>query len=166
MKYILDLDMERCSACGACMIACIDQNDINIEKGELPFRNVFDIAESVEGCTKIKYLSVSCMHCSDAPCIQACPCGCLYKDENGMTRYDNIACIGCHSCAMACPFGAPTFAGDGKMVKCDGCAERVKYGYEPACVRICPTKALRLISEEEFVKTSRAHSLQKLIQSL
>lgn len=166
MKYILDLDMERCSACGACMIACIDQNDIDVTKGEVPFRAVFDVEGKVEASHKMHYLSVSCMHCADAPCIPACPCGCLYKDESGLTLYDNTACIGCHSCAMACPYGAPTFGGDGKMVKCDGCIERMKYGYEPACVRICPTKALHITCEEELAHTQREHSMQKLIQAL
>lgn len=166
MKYILDLDMERCSACGACMIACIDQNDIDVTKGEVPFRAVFDVEGRVGSGHKTHYLSMSCMHCADAPCIPACPCGCLYKDENGLTLYDNTACIGCHSCAMACPYGAPTFGADGKMVKCDGCIERMKYGYEPACVRICPTKALHITCEEELAHTRREHSMQKLTQAL
>ena len=40
MKKI-DLDMERCCACGACAIACMDQNNIEPEEGMRPFRTVF-----------------------------------------------------------------------------------------------------------------------------
>ena len=83
------------------------------------------------------------MHCVDAPCISACPVGCLSKDpETGFTVYDNTNCIGCKSCAMACPFGAPRYRkSDGKMVKCDGCNIRVKNGLEPACVKSCTNAA-------------------------
>ena len=51
-----------------------------------------------------EYLSISCRHCADAPCVAGCPTGCLQKDlATGMTVYDRSKCIGCHSCAMACP---------------------------------------------------------------
>jgi len=96
----------------------------------------------------ISFYSVACMHCKNAPCIISCPSGCLYKDpETGLTLYDNTNCIGCHSCAMACPFGAPAFNKDGKMQKCDGCIERIRHGLIPACVRVCPTGALTLRTE-------------------
>lgn len=40
MKRYIDLDLEKCSACGACAVACMDQNDIDIQT-EIPFRHVF-----------------------------------------------------------------------------------------------------------------------------
>ena len=123
MKMIFDLDMDRCCACGACAVACMDQNDIEITE-EHPLRKVF----AMEGTNGHAYISVACMHCEDAPCIAACPVGCLSKDERGLTVYDSTSCIGCHSCAMACPFGAPTYNRFGKMQKCDGCAERLSHG--------------------------------------
>ena len=104
------------------------------------------------------------MHCKDPPCVLACPVGCLYKDEaTGLTLYDNDNCIGCHSCAMACPFGAPTFNEEGKMEKCDGCFVRVTHGMEPACVRVCPTGALKLYTEEEYQHIQREKSIRKLL---
>ena len=80
-----------------------------------------------------------------------CPCGCLGKDpDTGFTLYDTTNCIGCHSCAMACPYGVPTFGPDGKMRKCDACMERQKAGLVPACVKVCPTGALMLLTEKEL----------------
>ena len=105
MGIMLDLDLKKCTACGACAIACMDQNDIDTEKGIRPFRTVFDWEK--RGCggnAEYVHISIACMHCTDAPCVTACPCACIRKDtETGLTIYDNTSCIGCHSCAMACP---------------------------------------------------------------
>lgn len=159
MKKYLYFDVEKCSACGACAMACMDQNDIDIPKGEQPFRNTFTL-EGEKG--ELKFYSVSCMHCADAPCVMGCPCGCLRKDEEtGFTLYDNTNCIGCHSCAMACPYGVPTFRANGKMEKCDACIERQKAGLKPACVKICPTGALRLLTEEEYIQIQKGKQFEK-----
>ncbi|MGP8309565.1 4Fe-4S dicluster domain-containing protein [Enterocloster aldenensis] len=161
MGKVIDLDFHKCSACGACAVACMDQNDLDVTGGVSPFRVVCDLED---GDGEYEYYSIACFHCDDAPCITACPCNCLSKDgETGFTVYDNTNCIGCHSCAMACPFGAPCYGPDGKMIKCDGCAERVKRGLEPACVRNCPTGALTLMEEQELKEVKINCSLKKLM---
>ncbi|MDO4547236.1 MAG: 4Fe-4S binding protein [Clostridia bacterium] len=169
MKHIFVFDEDNCCACSACMIGCIDQNDIRVEAGEACYRKTFDREiELADGSTYCAYLSTACMHCVDAPCIAACPTGCLRKDsETGFTVYDNSLCIGCKSCAMACPFGAPRYrASDGKMVKCDGCNERVKAGLEPACVRACSFGALTCVTEEEYIASGSGKACSELIARL
>ena len=92
---------------------------------------------------------------------------------------DAEKCIGCKDCMQACPFGAIAllpYAKDGKLVaqpmgeetkvfasKCDLCA-----GIEggPACVRVCPHQALRLVDpeaerEEKNIKAAEALLLTK-----
>lgn len=163
-KLVFDLDMEKCVACGACAVACMDQNDIWPDKGDEPFRHV-GIVDPLphQPCGEISFLSIGCLHCADAPCIKACPVGCLFKNEMGLTVYDSSRCIGCHSCAMACPFGAPTYDSSGKMRKCNGCAERLANGMQPACVRICPTGALSCVDEEKYSANNRKRSMRELV---
>lgn len=158
-KMILDFDPNVCCGCGACAVACMDQNDYDPKTGSAPFRTIFETEDTKDRPVFFHY-SVACMHCSPAPCITACPVGCLRKDpETDLTIFDNTDCIGCHSCSMACPFGAPSFNGEGKMEKCNGCYLRLQYGMEPACVRVCPTGALRMVTEEEYEKTHGEYSL-------
>ena len=143
MKIVFNLDVSKCSACGACAIACMDQNDIDIKNGETPFRIVFEYEDKQGKDMRYTYASMACMHCENAPCVKSCPSGCISKDrQTGLTVYDNTNCVGCHSCALACPYGVPSFGSDGKMQKCDGCIERIKHGMEPACCRACPVGAL------------------------
>ncbi|MCD8331378.1 MAG: 4Fe-4S dicluster domain-containing protein [Oscillospiraceae bacterium] len=166
MKYVFNLNFDRCVACGACAVACMDQNDISLKDGEKPFRSVVAVERPGDPKREITYLSMGCMHCANAPCIPACPVGCLKKNEMGLTVYDTSACIGCHSCAMACPFGAPTFHPDGKMAKCDGCQLRLEHGMLPACVRACPTGALTCMPEEEYLRQRREHTMQAIANKL
>ncbi len=166
-KVIFDFDKDKCTACQACVMACFDQNDIDVTHHQHPFRNAFSVEKTTGDVDKCAYLSIACMHCTDAPCVMACPIGCLYKDdETGLTLYDNSNCIGCHSCSMACPFGIPSFNLEGKMVKCDGCVERLKEGMEPACIRVCPNEAIVCMSEEEFNKSQHGKSLRLVAESM
>lgn len=166
MNYVFNLDFDKCVACGACAVACMDQNDISLKDGDKPFRSVAVVERPGDPNREITYLSMGCMHCANAPCVAACPVGCLRKNEMGLTVYDNSACIGCHSCAMACPFGAPTFRANGKMEKCNGCQARLEYGMLPACVRACPTGALTCMPEEESLKQRRERTMRALVEKL
>lgn len=161
-RYAIDLDVSKCVSCGACAVACMDQNDLNVKQTR-PFRNVFDMErQEGEGGTTYSHLSLACMHCVDAPCIVGCPSACIQKDpETNLTVFDTTNCIGCHSCAMACPYGVPGFGPDGKMVKCDGCYVRVHHGMKPACVKACPTGALKLIDLDGPEEIAPANSLRQ-----
>lgn len=162
-RMIFEFDRNKCTACCACSLACMDQNDIKTECGQHPFRNAFEY-ENLWGQKPVfSNFSISCMHCEDAPCVTACPTGCLYKDdESGLTLFDNDSCIKCRSCAMACPFGAPSYDLDGRMVKCDGCIERLRAGLAPACTRVCPTAALSCVPEDEYHKRQSKHAIQNI----
>lgn len=160
---IIDLDMNRCVGCGACSVACMDQNDFHAGNGAKPFRVAANMEQMRNDSIRLTGISTACMHCGDAPCVKACPCGCITKDQDtGFTVYDTTFCIGCHSCAMACPFGAPSFDTDGKMVKCDGCVERVKHGMLPACVKVCPFDALTICTEEEYQNAKVSKSAHRI----
>lgn len=58
MKYIFDLDLGRCIACGACAVACMDQNDISLENGDKPFRSVAAVERPGDPRHEITYLSM------------------------------------------------------------------------------------------------------------
>ena len=158
MDKTIYLDLELCVGCGACTVTCMDQNDIYPEKGQPAFRRIYRVEEGQFPDASIQYISAACMHCEDTPCVVGCPTGVLTKDDRtGAVMVNKTLCIGCHSCALACPFGVPRYDQDEKMQKCNLCVERVEAGLEPACVRVCPTEALKFESANKIqgVRESR-----------
>ncbi len=159
-EKIFDIDLKRCVGCYACVVACMDQNDTDVDEEER-FRDISVIRPAYSSDGKLRYVSLACMHCEDAPCVIGCPTGCLQKDPaTNMTIVEPSLCIGCHSCMMNCPYGAPRFGMDGKIRKCEGCHVRVEFGLEPACVRVCPTRALIYDTVENIEKSKKEKLLR------
>ena len=90
MKKYLFFDSAKCSACGACALACIDQNDVDVAGGQQPFRHTFTL-ENKQG--DLSFHSVSCMHCADAPCVTGCPRGCLTKDAEALLTFNGTLLV-------------------------------------------------------------------------
>jgi anaerobic dimethyl sulfoxide reductase subunit B (iron-sulfur subunit) len=143
MSYAFHLDLSRCTGCFACVVACMDQNDVEAGSEPSAWRQVFTIEIGAGDEARLQHVSLACMHCEDAPCLIACPSGAISREPGtGIVTVSADLCIGCHSCSIACPFGVPRFGKDGTMQKCDLCSVRIENGLDPACVRVCPTGAL------------------------
>ena len=50
--------------------------------------------------------------------------------------------------------------------RCDACIERQKAGLKPACVKICPTGALLLLSEEEFQARQKDEQKKNVVKMM
>lgn len=147
------LNVSRCSGCMACVVACMDQNDLP-ENGP-GFRHVASIETGSYPSAEISFASISCFNCGNAPCVIVCPTGAIKRrSQDGIVQVNPDLCIGCRSCLTVCPFGAPGFLEGNKMSKCNSCLERVDHGLEPACVRICPTRALGFGPVDELISSN------------
>jgi DMSO reductase iron-sulfur subunit len=161
-QYAFSFDLSRCSGCMACVVACQDQNDFSVA-----FRHVTRYEEGRYPAARIFHFSVSCQHCGDAPCMTACPTGAIFREqEDGAVLVRSDLCVGCHSCELVCPFGAPKFAEDGKMAKCDLCSLRRVHDLKPACVRVCPTRALDAGPIDELSKRKAEKASIVILKSL
>jgi anaerobic dimethyl sulfoxide reductase subunit B (iron-sulfur subunit) len=157
-------DINRCSGCMACVVACQDQNDL---PGEGPAYRQVSKFEEAGAAPIIAHLSMSCQHCGEAPCLTVCPTGAIFRRKaGGIVDVDRDRCVGCRSCALACPFGAVHFMADGKMAKCHFCADRMEHGLEPACVRTCPTKALTLGPADDMSQNKAAKAAQTILKTV
>jgi len=105
----------------------------------LPRKKVFS--------AKDKNYPVSCRHCKDPKCVDACMAFALvYNKDKGMVEHDEKRCVGCWMCVMVCPYSAIRPNLKAKIpVRCDKCKDKD----EPACVKACPTGAI--IWQEEIL---------------
>jgi anaerobic dimethyl sulfoxide reductase subunit B (iron-sulfur subunit) len=165
VQLVFSFDVQRCSGCMACVVACLDQNDL--PGGEHAFRHVTPYESGNWPRAGLSWLSMACPHCGDAPCITVCPTRALFKrEQDGIVALNRDLCVGCHSCMLACPFGAPQFPEGHRMAKCDFCLARIQAGLDPACVQACPTRALGFGPAEALsVKTATCAS-RTILQSL
>ncbi len=109
---------------------------------------------------KEKPVIVLCNHCDNPPCVRVCPTKSTWKREDGIVMMDMHRCIGCRYCIAGCPYGSRSFnwrdprpfikeinpeyptRSKGVVEKCTFCVDRLALGQPPACVEICPEKAL------------------------
>ena len=89
------------------------------------------------------YMPRMCNHCSNPPCLKACPTRALSKQEDGLVVRDEDVCMGSRFCMEACPYKKIYFNYDRHVAQhCIGCYPRLEAGVAPACVRQCPGRAV------------------------
>ncbi|QDT10554.1 NADH-dependent phenylglyoxylate dehydrogenase subunit beta [Planctomycetes bacterium K23_9] len=139
------IDLHRCTRCDDCVKACASAHDGNpkfVREGA-----TFDRLQFVQAC----------MQCADPVCMIGCPTGAISRaDESSVVDIHESICVGCGTCANACPYEnirmaeiydargrAYCDATSGKPIskatKCDMCSS-LPTG--PACASACPHDAL------------------------
>ena len=157
MRYGMVIDLNRCTGCHGCAMACKAQHGI---PAGVWWSKVLETEEGTYPNCHVLYTPVLCMHCENAPCVEVCPTGATFKREDGIVMQNEEACIGCQLCVNACGYGARTFVEkiepvdpdhgfnpyeemmyqqhyEGVVQKCNFCADQLDEGEDPACVRTC-----------------------------
>jgi len=133
------VDTRRCVGCSACVLACMAENDV--PQGYCRDWIVHEISGVFPDLAQ-EIRSERCMHCSSPPCVDVCPTGASFVGEGGVVLVEPSKCTGCKACITACPYDARYVHPDGYVDKCTFCIHRVRRGEQPACVTVCPTRAL------------------------
>ena len=172
MNRAIFRDKDKCVACDACIVACKLRHNFPphpvlppvAEPQGINLINVYQYGPEIRDDRVFQYfLPLSCMHCSDAPCIRACPRAAIYRDwENGVVAIDEDRCIGCKFCLWVCPYGAPRFNEQGKLELCDMCIERLNEGKKAACEAVCPANAIHIGTAEEIADLKARQTIESI----
>lgn len=151
------VNVANCTGCKACEIACKDKS--NLPSG-VRWRRVYEFGggdwvqdgEQVVASGVFSYfVSNACNHCEKPICMEVCPASAISKRDDGIVLIDANKCIGCRYCSWACPYGAPQFNEEAKvMTKCNFCYDLQAQGEKPACVDGCPYRVLEFGDIEEL----------------
>lgn len=151
MRWGMVIDLRRCNGCGACTLACKQENYTPPKT----FRGHLLVGESgtYPNAKKFAY-PTQCNQCKEPVCVEYCPTNATYKRADGIVAVDADKCTGCQHCIVMCPYqermcnygeqkeyypgqGSTPLEKlgrqlhpypDGTIVKCDFCKDRVEAG--------------------------------------
>jgi Fe-S-cluster-containing dehydrogenase component len=155
------IDLEKCTGCYACQIACKDEHCGNTwlpyaaeqpETGQF-WMKVNERERGQRPFVKVAYTPVLCMHCENAPCIEAAKDGAVYRREDGLIIVDPEKAKGQKQLVEACPYHAIYWNDELDLPqKCTGCAHLLDSGEldKPRCVGNCTIGALQFDDVENL----------------
>ena len=112
VKWGMAIDIDKCTGCGACMVACQAENNLAPvvdASNKLKTLNWLVVYELTHG-NEVAYLPRPCQQCAEQPCATVCPVIATDRnEEGGIVSQITPRCIGCRYCMAACPYHARYF---------------------------------------------------------
>ena len=115
-KWGMVVDIDRCTGCQACVVACQSENNIPIneeahfkQRRPIQWMRIERYWEGEFPNIKARFIPVMCQHCDNAPCEPVCPVFATYHNPEGLNVQVYNRCIGTRFCANNCPYHARFF---------------------------------------------------------